>query len=437
MEEDLIEEGESNTGAEVAPALIAVHPLEQFIAVAVGSELRVFDLKGDCPICLLDDSGGPSHSDSVRDISFGANGNLFASAGDDKLVKIWKTGSWNCIRTVCAEKRVSAIAISNDGQFVTFADKFGVVWLVRLGEDGDGHASVDNRGVPVLGHYCSIITSMKFSPDGQFIATADRDFKIRITSFPKQPLKGAHEIQSFCLGHTDFVSCLTFACPSAHVEGFLLSGSGDSTVRLWDFINGRLLDTCEVGAKSGLLQLDEIKESNPAVTDICASCNGSLVAVTIQSLNGVILLSCNFSAKTLSIAKVLTMEKSYIPTSLGLSLSAERLWTMMGASDSPTSGCTRLLTRVKIVSGFCRDSSASQSHDPVVLMDDEVPGGEKLLLQLQGSVDVAEQEAMLASAAAALRVSMHNMLIKKQYSVEKRELRKRSRNDKKLNNKPC
>lgn len=56
--------------------------------------------RGDCSISLSDDSGGPGHSDSIRAICFDASGRLFASAGDDKLVKIWTTDSWCCIRTV-------------------------------------------------------------------------------------------------------------------------------------------------------------------------------------------------------------------------------------------------------------------------------------------------------------------------------------------------
>ncbi|MCH1922705.1 WD40 domain-containing protein, partial [Shewanella sp. A3A] len=84
-----------------------------------------------------------------------------------------------------------------DGTYVTFADKFGVIWLVTMGESGGEQEPTDNKPVSIFGHYCSIITSMKFSPDGRFIATADRDFKIRITSLPKKPLRGAHEIQSF------------------------------------------------------------------------------------------------------------------------------------------------------------------------------------------------------------------------------------------------
>ena len=60
------------------------------------------------------------------------------------------------------EKRVSAVAISNDDLYVTCADKFVVcnVWLIILREDGAEQVSVDNKPVSILGHYCSIITSM-------------------------------------------------------------------------------------------------------------------------------------------------------------------------------------------------------------------------------------------------------------------------------------
>lgn len=56
--------------------------------------------RGGCAVSLSDDSGGCSHSDAIRATSFSADGALFASAGDDKLVKIWKTDSWRCIQTM-------------------------------------------------------------------------------------------------------------------------------------------------------------------------------------------------------------------------------------------------------------------------------------------------------------------------------------------------
>lgn len=428
----MVEEAEVSGAAEFAPALVAAHPHDNSVAVAIGPELRIFNLRAGCPVSLSDDCGDRSHSDAIRAICFSPSGALFASTGDDKLVKVWKTDSWHCIRTITSEKRVSAVAFSNNDLYVTYADKFGVVWLVTLGEDNTEHISIDNKPVSILGHYCSIITSMKFSPDGRFIATADRDFKIRVTLFPKNPLKGAHEIQSFCLGHTDFVSCIAFTRISEN-QSFLVSGGGDSTVRLWDYINGCILDTFQVRDKMGeFLESNETDDSSLAIADICPSNDGSLFAVAIQGFNGIMLLACDLAGKKLSFRKVITMEKSYIPTSLASSFSSELLWTVMGASNMPNQSSSQLLTRLRIVPHFQKDLLPSSDNGPATLEDREVPHGEKLLVALQGSLDVAKQEEVLASVLAALKVSMHKMLVKKHYSEERREQRKRGRNDRKI-----
>lgn len=55
---------------------------------------------GDCAVSLSDDSSPPFHKDSIRAIRYGANGKLFVSAGDDKVVKIWSAESWKCISAV-------------------------------------------------------------------------------------------------------------------------------------------------------------------------------------------------------------------------------------------------------------------------------------------------------------------------------------------------
>ncbi|KAK8509920.1 hypothetical protein V6N12_001988 [Hibiscus sabdariffa] len=429
QEDAQVEESEQNNkDMEVAPALISVHPTQNSVAVAVGSDLRVFNLLDNCAVTLVDESGGASHNDSIRCIKYGTNGKLFVSAGDDKLVKVWSTDCWRCISTVISEKRVSAVAVSNDGLHVCFADKFGVVWVVDLPVDGT-EAPLNKKAAPLLAHYCSIITSLEFSPDGRFIVSADRDFKIRVTVFPTKPLNGAHEIQSFCLGHTEFVSCLAFICAPDSPQGILVSGGGDSTVRMWDIISGTLLDTCEVGAKAGLIESDATEANCSTVTDICAIPDCYLIAVAIQSLRGIMLLTCDLPSWTLSVTKVVSITgENFVPTSLGSSISGGLLWMVTGASKLQGSDISSL-SRVKAVSGFNKSSPGAREQEPVVLTDTEIPGGAKLLEKLQGSISIDEK--VFLAAADAVKTAMCNLLIKKQYTDEKREFRKRTRNDKK------
>ncbi|KAH6826079.1 Transducin/WD40 repeat-like superfamily protein [Perilla frutescens var. hirtella] len=430
MEDHDIEETEQKLEAEVAPALIALHPNQKSVSVAVGSGLRIFNFQYGSAAQLLDENGG--HKDSIRAIGYSNSGKLFVSGGDDKLVKVWDTNSWRCVYSVVSEKRVTSLAVSGDDKFLCFSDKFGVVYVVDIRDyNEEKSATVDKKAVPILSHYCSIITRLEFSPDGKYIVSADRDFKIRVTLFPKEPLKGAHEIQSFCLGHTEFVSCLAFVSCQDYSQGLLVSGSGDSTVRLWDYASGSLLDTCEVGAKAGLLHSDQKQEEVlTAVTDLCATSDGSLVAAAIQSLPGILLLRCNFSARTLSIAKVVSVAgETFIPTSIAAASSVPLLWMVMGASSLSTTN-SALLARVRVVSGFAADHSESfVAESSSVIEDREIPGGEPLLQELQGKLSIGEEA--FSTAAEAVKTAMRNLLIKKQYSTERRELRKRGRNDKK------
>ncbi|KAI3741885.1 hypothetical protein L1987_59563 [Smallanthus sonchifolius] len=409
---------------EVAPALISVHPAHHSVAVAVGCELRVFDLRECCPVTLGGDSNGLlHHKESIRAIRYGAKGKVFVSAGDDKVVKIWATDSWRCLYSVSTEKKVSAVAISDNGQFVCYADKFGAVWVVELDELIENQSLLQKKGSPLLAHYCSIITSLEFSPDGQFIITADRDSKIRVTVFPKKPLDGAHEIQSYCLGHTEFVSCLAFVCNQDCPQGYLISGSGDATVRLWDFASGLLLHTCEVGSQVGNQQTNGAETNLFAVTDLCATSDGSSIFVAVQSLPGILLLSCNLSAKTLSVTRVVSIiEEDFIPTSLGTSLTSDFLWMVMGVSNLPGFSSSSL-ARVRVISGESGDIHYN------ILEDNQVPCGEQLLEQLQGSLSIDKD--VFSAAAEAVKTSMRSLLIKKQYSSDRREFRKRGRNDKK------
>ncbi|KAG7591022.1 WD40 repeat [Arabidopsis thaliana x Arabidopsis arenosa] len=422
-EESHIEEVEIQNKLEVAPALISVHPSQKSVAVAVGSDLRVFDLIDNCPVSLVDESDGPSRKESIRAIRYSASGKLFVSAGDDKLVKIWSADSWHCLNTVCSEKRVSAVAISSDDSHVCYADKFGVVWVVELDGINEGKTLPSKKGALLLSHYCSIITSLEFSPDGRYILSADRDFKIRVTVFPKKPLEGAHEIQSFCLGHSEFITCTAFVSTPELTQGYLMSGSGDSTVRLWDITSGSLLDTCEVSTVAGHLESNESESpTQVTVTDICAIPNSSLAAVAIQSFQGIFLLSCDLTAHTLSITKVIKIPgESFIPTSISVSASSKLLWMVSGASNLPGSNHPGF-SRVRVIS--CLETESSST-----LEDDKIPGGAKLLEQLQGKVPI--EESVMSAAAEAVRAAMSSLLMKKQYSEEKREFRKRTRNDKK------
>lgn len=63
----------------------------------------------------------------------------------------------------------------------------------------------------------------------RYIVTSDRDEKIRVTHYPD-----THEIESFCVGHKEYVSSVTFF----NEDNLLLSASGDKSLRLWNHQTG-------------------------------------------------------------------------------------------------------------------------------------------------------------------------------------------------------
>lgn len=115
--------------------------------------------------------------------------------------------------------------------------------------------------------------------------------------------------------------------------------------------------------------------------------------------------------------------EAFVPIGLGHSPSKGILWMVTGVSSLPGSS-QPFLACVRVISGF------DAEQEPAVLEDDNIPGGQKLLETLQGTVSVDEN--VFLAAAEAVKTAMSNLLIKKQYSADNRDFRKRGRNDKKF-----
>lgn len=94
----------------------------------------------------------------------------------------------------------------------------------------------------LLGHY-STITDIALSSKSNLIATADRDNRIRISRL-QQPFV----IETFCLGHTDFITSLAWICDGK----FLISASNDGTLNIWNPYNGKLIDSMKVSKQNNI-----------------------------------------------------------------------------------------------------------------------------------------------------------------------------------------
>ncbi|KAJ1949116.1 hypothetical protein IWQ62_006786, partial [Dispira parvispora] len=169
---------------------------------------------------------------SVCAVTFSPDGAYLLAARDDKALYIWDTKQWQIVFAFCTLRRCHQVCFSPDSQAFLVADKFGDVYRYQLDRclslpDGPVHSEFQDDQL-LLGHV-SMLLDMCVTPDMRYIITADRDEKIRVSSYPN-----AYTIQSYCLAHQAFVS--TMAC--VPTEQLLVSGGGDGLLILWQYISG-------------------------------------------------------------------------------------------------------------------------------------------------------------------------------------------------------
>ncbi|XP_020748385.2 tRNA (guanine-N(7)-)-methyltransferase non-catalytic subunit WDR4 isoform X1 [Odocoileus virginianus] len=167
-------------------------------------------------------------SDTVLASTFSKSGSYFVLTDDSKRLILFRTNPWQCLSVRTVVRRCTALTFTASEERILVADKSGDVYSFSVLEPHGG-------GRLELGHL-SMLLDVAVSPDDRFVLTADRDEKIRV-SWAAAP----HSIESFCLGHTEFVSRI-FVVPN-HPE-LLLSSSGDRTLRLWEYRSGRELHCC-------------------------------------------------------------------------------------------------------------------------------------------------------------------------------------------------
>uniref|UniRef100_A0A3Q3XGJ3 Uncharacterized protein n=1 Tax=Mola mola TaxID=94237 RepID=A0A3Q3XGJ3_MOLML len=200
-------------------------------------------------------------SDKVLAFTTSSSGRLLALTDDSKrLVLLTCEPSWRHISTRFVARRCTALHFSHAEEELMVADKSGDVYSFSV-------AAPQAEGELKMGHL-SMLLAVALSPDDRYIITADRDEKIRV-SLRRAP----YNIQSFCLGHQQFVSALLV--PPGR-PGLLLSGSGDGTVKLWEYESGRKLQSRDLR-----------EETNPTVCRISSSADSRLVAVQCERVSAV------------------------------------------------------------------------------------------------------------------------------------------------------
>jgi len=182
------------------------------------------------------------HAEWVTDICFSADGELVATASNDRCVRLWDVAG-NLLASLPGHTAmVTSICFCKEGKYLATASSDGIVRLWDLG---------GNKIEQFVCHNAPL-WSVSSSPDGKYLAIASYDRTARLWSL-------AGELITTLLGHTAPVTAVCF-----HPDGkTLVTGSLDGTARLWDLAGN---------------QVREILSDSEAVTSACFSPKGDLLA---------------------------------------------------------------------------------------------------------------------------------------------------------------
>jgi len=240
-------------------------------------------------------------------------GTLLALSDDYKQLTVWQVKA-GCVELKYQQELVRKgvrILFSNDSTNILVADKNGDVYLFM--SSGNTEAKL------ILGHL-SMLLDIAISKDGKFVLTADRDEKIRVSRFPN-----SYNIHNFCLGHKEFVTSISLLPDIDGDRELLASGSGDGTVKVWDYLEGREIVSREVFKDVTIeekISVDKSKDESindltprvepppqPAVVRVQAL-TGNLILVQLEGFKG--LSVYKYKDNVLDINQVVPLSSSFL-----------------------------------------------------------------------------------------------------------------------------
>lgn len=152
-------------------------------------------------------------------LAFSEDGRYLAVCTSRKQLCLYETSGLTLLSSRTLARAASRMRFSPSNDIV-IADKAGEAYLFSTTD------RPTESGTPILGHV-SMLFDVLVTQDARYVLTADRDEKIRVSTFPN-----CYNIVSYCLGHERFVTNIS---ELSHERSVLISCGGDGDIKLWDY----------------------------------------------------------------------------------------------------------------------------------------------------------------------------------------------------------
>jgi WD40 repeat protein len=173
---------------------VAFNPNGSILASgSLGKTVRLWDTgTGQCLRTL-------GHTDQVYSVSFSADGSILASGSHDGTVKLWKTSTGEVLETLTVHGEVRSVVFGPDGRIFASAGEDKTVKVWDLFAEPDAVSDTAGRTTPAaaprepklagkldvklrltLRDHTSEVYGVEFSPDGSLLASCGNDNSLRI-----------------------------------------------------------------------------------------------------------------------------------------------------------------------------------------------------------------------------------------------------------------